>query len=177
MSAPFHLDRWESGRMGRSPWQQWWKQPNLSRQRIVYEVTGHPVFEWTQTPFKQRNLIISEGRNLSQTRTLRKELLLWVTQISWIVATLVVATAGPAFCSVSSFVFYRGRYLAENRLPPSLAFRQSRRPFSFLFASLYCGVGEDILEMYPRYNIQILQIEVSLSISDRVLDTWKTFCI
>ena len=26
--------------MGRSPWQQWWKQPNL---RIVYEVTGQPL--------------------------------------------------------------------------------------------------------------------------------------
>ena len=42
-SALFCLGRWESGRMGRAPWQQWWKQPNLSQQQIVYEVTVHPV--------------------------------------------------------------------------------------------------------------------------------------
>lgn len=29
--------------MGRSPWQQWWRQPKLSQQRIVYKVAGHPV--------------------------------------------------------------------------------------------------------------------------------------
>ena len=28
---------------GRSPWQHWWKQPNLSQQRIVYEVTAYHV--------------------------------------------------------------------------------------------------------------------------------------
>ena len=43
LSVTFCLGRWESGRMGRSHWQQWWKQPNLSQQRTFYEVTNHPV--------------------------------------------------------------------------------------------------------------------------------------
>ena len=30
LSAPFCLGRWESGRMGRSPWQQCWKQTTKS---------------------------------------------------------------------------------------------------------------------------------------------------
>ena len=37
------LGRWESGRMGRSPWQQCWKQPNLSQQRLVYDVIRRPA--------------------------------------------------------------------------------------------------------------------------------------
>ena len=33
--------------MGLAPWQQWCKQPNLSQQIIVYEVTCHPVHTWS----------------------------------------------------------------------------------------------------------------------------------
>ena len=42
--------------MGRSPWQQWWKQPNLSQQRKVYEVTVHPVDEDEMTHFSHFQL-------------------------------------------------------------------------------------------------------------------------
>ena len=35
LPAPFCLARWEYGRTGRSPWQQWWKQPNPSQQKVV----------------------------------------------------------------------------------------------------------------------------------------------
>ena len=34
-----------AGRMGRSPWQPWWKQQNLRRQRLVYDLIRHPVLE------------------------------------------------------------------------------------------------------------------------------------
>ena len=32
--------------MGRSPWQQWWKQPNRTQQKIVGELPPNPVNEF-----------------------------------------------------------------------------------------------------------------------------------
>ena len=60
-------------------------------------------------------------------------------------ALLVGPFPSLCFCPVSSFVFYRGRYLAENRLPPMPALRRRGRRqsprailLSILFALLYC---------------------------------------
>ena len=43
VSAPLCLGRWESGRVCRSPWQQWWEQPILSQQNLVRELTPIPI--------------------------------------------------------------------------------------------------------------------------------------
>ena len=50
--------------MGRSQWQQWWKQANLSEQRIVYEVTVHPVNTTTGEGGNEQSAVNDKSRGI-----------------------------------------------------------------------------------------------------------------